>query len=97
MAEKCFEQNLIIATSFLSYSSNCIKPDGLLEFAKKLESYIAQRREQIKFTKLCLSQNWLDQDAVKAQEALWRLKAICSVVSDTWDSSQAFADYVSVM
>ncbi|XP_066480979.1 leucine-rich repeat-containing protein 41 isoform X2 [Tiliqua scincoides] len=81
----------------LDVSSNCIKPDGLLEFAKKLESYVIQRSEQIKFTKLCLTQNWLDHDPIMAQEALQRLKAMCSVVSDTWASSQAFADYSSVM
>ncbi|XP_015277445.1 PREDICTED: leucine-rich repeat-containing protein 41 isoform X1 [Gekko japonicus] len=92
-----FSEDSSASICHLDVSSNCIKPDGLLEFAKKLERYIAQHREQIKFTKLCLSQNWLDQDAVMAQEALWRLRAICSVVSDTWDSSQAFADYVSVM
>nr|XP_056700403.1 leucine-rich repeat-containing protein 41 [Euleptes europaea] len=92
-----FSEDSSASICHLDVSSNCIKPDGLLEFAKKLESYVAQRPEQIKFTKLCLSQNWLDQDALTAQEALRRLKAICSVVSDTWDSSQAFADYVSVM
>ncbi|KAK9404298.1 leucine-rich repeat-containing protein 41 [Crotalus adamanteus] len=83
--------------SHLDISSNCIKPDGLLEFTKKLESYTAECRECIKLTKLCLYQNWLDQDAATAQEALSRLKAICNVVSDAWDSSQAFADYISVM
>ncbi|KAM9128831.1 leucine-rich repeat-containing protein 41 isoform 3-T3 [Pangshura tecta] len=81
----------------LDVSSNCIKPDGLLEFAKKLESHILQRGGQIKFTHLRLFQNWLDQDAATAQEALQRLRAVCSVVSNTWDSSQAFADYISVM
>ncbi|XP_053892374.1 leucine-rich repeat-containing protein 41 [Malaclemys terrapin pileata] len=81
----------------LDVSSNCIKPDGLLEFAKKLESHILQRGGQIKFTHLRLFQNWLDQDAATAQEALRRLRAVCNVVSNTWDSSQAFADYISVM
>lgn len=78
-------------------SSNCIKPDGLLEFTKKLEGHIQQRGGQIQFTHLRLFQNWLDQDAETAQEALRRLKAVCSVVNDSWDSSQAFADYISVM
>ncbi|XP_009560229.2 leucine-rich repeat-containing protein 41 isoform X2 [Cuculus canorus] len=81
----------------LDVSSNCIKPDGLLEFTKKLEGHIQQRGGQIPFTHLCLFQNWLDQDAETAQEALRRLKAVCSVVNDSWDSSQAFADYLSVM
>ncbi|NWY58278.1 LRC41 protein, partial [Chionis minor] len=81
----------------LDVSSNCIKPDGLLEFTKKLEGHIQQRGGQIQFTHLCLFQNWLDQDAETAQEALRRLKAVCSVVNDSWDSSQAFADYISVM
>ncbi|NWS37310.1 LRC41 protein, partial [Probosciger aterrimus] len=81
----------------LDVSSNCIKPDGLLEFTKKLEGYIQQRGGQIQFTHLRLFQNWLDQDAETTQEALRRLKAVCSVVNDSWDSSQAFADYISVM
>ncbi|NXX88384.1 LRC41 protein, partial [Centropus bengalensis] len=81
----------------LDVSSNCIKPDGLLEFTKKLEGHIQQRGGQIPFTHLCLFQNWLDQDAETAQEALRRLKAVCSVVTDLWDSSQALADYLSVM
>ncbi|RLW05871.1 hypothetical protein DV515_00004779 [Chloebia gouldiae] len=81
----------------LDVSSNCIKPDGLLEFTKKLEGHIQQRGGKLPFTHLRLFQNWLDQDAETAQEALQRLKAVCSVVSDSWDSSHAFADYVSVM
>ncbi|KAM9542083.1 leucine-rich repeat-containing protein 41 isoform 2-T2 [Guaruba guarouba] len=81
----------------LDVSSNCIKPDGLLEFTKKLEGYIQQRGGQTQFTHLHLFQNWLDQDAETAQEALRRLRAVCSVISDSWDSSQAFADYISVM
>lgn len=81
----------------LDVSSNCIKPDGLLEFTKKLEGYIQQRGGKIQFTHLRLFQNWLDQDAETAQEALRRLRAVCSVVNDSWDSSQAFADYISVM
>ncbi|XP_043376145.1 leucine-rich repeat-containing protein 41 isoform X4 [Dermochelys coriacea] len=81
----------------LDVSSNCIKPAGLLEFAKKLESHILQRGGQVTFTHLRLFQNWLDQDAATAREALRRLRAVCSVVSNTWDSSQAFADYISVM
>ncbi|KFR05318.1 Leucine-rich repeat-containing protein 41, partial [Opisthocomus hoazin] len=81
----------------LDVSSNCIKPDGLLEFTKKLEGHIQQRGGRTQFTHLRLFQNWLDQDAETAQEALRRLKAVCSVVNDSWDSSQAFADYISVM
>lgn len=73
-------------------SSNCIKPDGLLEFAKRLE-----RWGRGAFGHLRLFQNWLDQDAVTAREAIRRLRATCHVVSDSWDSSQAFADYVSTM
>ncbi|XP_007430213.1 leucine-rich repeat-containing protein 41 isoform X3 [Python bivittatus] len=92
-----FAEDSSSSINHLDVSSNCIKPDGLLEFAKKLESYTAECRERFKSTKLCLYQNWLDQDAVTAQEALSRLKAMCSVVSDAWDSSQAFADYISVM
>ncbi|XP_029395520.1 leucine-rich repeat-containing protein 41 isoform X3 [Mus pahari] len=76
----------------LDISSNCIKPDGLLEFAKRLE-----RWGRGAFGHLRLFQNWLDQDAVTAREAIRRLRATCHVVSDSWDSTQAFADYVSTM
>ncbi|NXF86481.1 LRC41 protein, partial [Eubucco bourcierii] len=92
-----FSEDSSSALCQLDVSSNCIKPDGLLEFTKKLEGYIQQRGGQIQFTHLRLFQNWLDQDAETAQEALQRLKALCSVVNDPWDSSQAFADYISVM
>ncbi|XP_036611349.1 leucine-rich repeat-containing protein 41 [Trichosurus vulpecula] len=78
----------------LDISSNCIKPDGLLEFAKQLEQSHPSRGT---FGHLCLFQNWLDQDPGIAQEAIGRLRATFSVVSDTWDSSQAFADYVGMM
>ncbi|XP_043859016.1 leucine-rich repeat-containing protein 41 [Dromiciops gliroides] len=78
----------------LDISSNCIKPDGLLEFAKQLEQSHSSRET---FGHLCLFQNWLDQDPSMTQEAIGRLRATFSVVSDTWDSSQAFADYVSMM
>ncbi|XP_074077633.1 leucine-rich repeat-containing protein 41 isoform X2 [Macrotis lagotis] len=78
----------------LDISSNCIKPDGLLEFAKQLEQSHPSRGT---FGHLCLFQNWLDQDPSMAQEAIDRLRTTFSVVSDTWDSSQAFADYVSMM
>uniref|UniRef100_A0A803V6L9 Leucine-rich repeat-containing protein 41 n=1 Tax=Ficedula albicollis TaxID=59894 RepID=A0A803V6L9_FICAL len=81
----------------LDVSSNCIKPDGLLEFTKKLEGHMQQRGGRLPFTQLRLFQNWLEQDADTAQEALRRLRALCSVVSDAWDCSQAFADYISVM
>ncbi|XP_027693759.1 LOW QUALITY PROTEIN: leucine-rich repeat-containing protein 41 [Vombatus ursinus] len=78
----------------LDISSNCIKPDGLLEFAKQLEQSHPSRGT---FGHLCLFQNWLDQDPSMTQEAIGRLRATFSVVSDTWDSSQAFADYVGMM
>ncbi|NXX77027.1 LRC41 protein, partial [Urocolius indicus] len=81
----------------LDISSNCIKPDGLLEFTKKLEGHVQQRGGQIQFTHLRLFQNWLDRDAETAQEALRRLKAVCSVVSDSWESTKVLADYISIM
>lgn len=57
----------------LDISSNCIKPDGLLEFAKRLE-----RWGRGAFGHLRLFQNWLDQDAVTAREAIRRLRATCT-------------------
>lgn len=92
---KDIDQGLVALGCLISLtptSSNCIKPDGLLEFAKRLE-----RWGRGAFGHLRLFQNWLDQDAVTAREAIRRLRATCHVVSDSWDSSQAFADYVSTM
>ncbi|XP_053549394.1 leucine-rich repeat-containing protein 41 [Bombina bombina] len=77
---------------YLDVSSNCIKPEGLLQFAKKLEGC-----GKIKLRHLSLSQNLLDRDPMLAQEALQTLEGVCSVFSDSWNSSQAFADHVSVM
>ncbi|NXC00378.1 LRC41 protein, partial [Orthonyx spaldingii] len=81
----------------LDVSSNCINANGLLEFTKKLEGHIQQRGGQIPLTHLHLFQMWLKHNVDTFQEALRRLRAVCSVVSDSWDSSQAFADYISVM
>ncbi|KAM4722691.1 leucine-rich repeat-containing protein 41 [Rhinophrynus dorsalis] len=77
---------------YLDVSSNCIKPEGLLQFAKKLERF-----GRIKLRHLSLSQNLLDRDPMMAQEALQSLEGVCCVVSDNWDSAHAFADHVSVM
>ncbi|MEE6495386.1 hypothetical protein FKM82_002030 [Ascaphus truei] len=77
---------------YLDVSSNCIKPDGLLQFARKLEGC-----GKIKLRHLSLSQNLLDRDPMMAQEALHSLEGVCCVVSDTWASAQAFAEHVSVM
>uniref|UniRef100_A0A2K6TKD8 Leucine-rich repeat-containing protein 41 n=1 Tax=Saimiri boliviensis boliviensis TaxID=39432 RepID=A0A2K6TKD8_SAIBB len=76
----------------LDISSNCIKPDGLLEFAKRLE-----RWGRGAFGHLRLFQNWLDQDAVTAREAIRRLRATCHVIMlapcDGARTSQARARY----
>ncbi|XP_063795574.1 leucine-rich repeat-containing protein 41 isoform X2 [Pseudophryne corroboree] len=80
------------AIHYLDVSSNCIKPEGLLQFAKKLEGY-----GEIKLRQLSISQNLLDRDPIMAHGALQSLEGVCCVVSDNWNSSQAFADHVSVM
>lgn len=80
----------------LDVSSNCIKSDGLLKFAKKLEDS-QQRGVRLKLMLLSLSQNLLDRDPMMAQEALRLLHGMCSVISDKWDSAHAFSDHVSIM
>ncbi|XP_069088858.1 leucine-rich repeat-containing protein 41 isoform X2 [Pleurodeles waltl] len=80
----------------LDVSSNCIKSDGLLKFAKKLED-CQQRGVRLKLMLLSLSQNLLDRDPITAQEALRLLHGMCSVISDKWDSANAFSDHVSIM
>ncbi|XP_040264341.1 leucine-rich repeat-containing protein 41 isoform X2 [Bufo bufo] len=77
---------------YLDVSSNCIKPDGLLRFTKKLEGF-----GKLPLRQLDISQNLLDRDPVLAREALQALEGVCRVVRDSWDSSQAFSDHVSVM
>ncbi|NXY89343.1 LRC41 protein, partial [Alcedo cyanopectus] len=92
-----FSEDSSSALCQLDVSSNCIKPSGLLEFAEQLEGHVQRRGGRSPFPHLRLFQNWLEQDAQTAGEALRRLRALCSVVTDSWDSSQAFADYLSVM
>ncbi|KAM4022462.1 leucine-rich repeat-containing protein 41 [Anomaloglossus baeobatrachus] len=87
-----FSSDSVSGIHHLDVSSNCIKPDGLLRFARDLE-----RRGKVKLRQLCISQNLLDRDPVVAQEALQSLEGWCRVLSDSWDSAQAFADHVSVM
>ncbi|KAE8610029.1 hypothetical protein XENTR_v10011993 [Xenopus tropicalis] len=87
-----YNPDSLCSIHYLDVSSNCIKPEGLLHFAKKLE-----RCGKIKLKHLSISQNLLDRDPVMAQEALQSLEGVCCVVSDNWDSAQAFADHVSVM
>uniref|UniRef100_A0A8D0GUW7 Leucine-rich repeat-containing protein 41 n=1 Tax=Sphenodon punctatus TaxID=8508 RepID=A0A8D0GUW7_SPHPU len=92
-----FSKDSVSSIYQLDLSSNCIKPDGLLEFAKKLEAHIAQRGEPISCRHLFFSWNHLDKDAGTTREALRRLKTVCSVTSDSWDATQALADFISVM
>ncbi|XP_071985217.1 leucine-rich repeat-containing protein 41 isoform X2 [Engystomops pustulosus] len=87
-----FSSDASCGIHYLDVSSNCIKPDGLLRFAKKLEAC-----GKIKLRQLAISQNLLDRDPILAHEALQSLEGVCCVHSDSWDSSQAFADHVSVM
>ncbi|XP_073500143.1 leucine-rich repeat-containing protein 41 isoform X2 [Phyllobates terribilis] len=87
-----FSSDSVSGIHYLDVSSNCIKPDGLLRFAQKLEG-----RGTVKLLQLSVSQNLLDRDPVLAREALQSLAGVCCVVSDSWDSGQAFADHVSVM
>ncbi|XP_063283827.1 leucine-rich repeat-containing protein 41 isoform X2 [Pelobates fuscus] len=76
----------------LDVSSNCIRPDGLLQFAKKLEKY-----GNPKLRYLSIAQNLLDRDPVMAQEALKCMEDMFCVVSDRWDSTQALVDHLSIM
>ncbi|XP_069591980.1 leucine-rich repeat-containing protein 41 [Ranitomeya imitator] len=87
-----FSSDAVCGIHYLDVSSNCIKPDGLLRFAQKLEGC-----GKMKLQQLSVSQNLLDRDPVLTQEALQSLAGICYVVSDSWDSGQAFADHISVM
>ncbi|XP_073420044.1 leucine-rich repeat-containing protein 41 isoform X2 [Dendrobates tinctorius] len=87
-----FSSDSVCGIHYLDVSSNCIKPDGLLRFAQKLEGC-----GEMKLQQLSVSQNLLDRDPVLTQEALQALAGVCTVVSDSWDSGQAFADHISVM
>ncbi|KAG8436970.1 hypothetical protein GDO86_007885 [Hymenochirus boettgeri] len=87
-----YSEDSLSSVQYLDVSSNLIRPEGLLLFAKKLEQC-----RKIKLRHLSISQNLLDRDPVMAKEALQCLEGVCCVVSDNWDSAQAFADHVSVM
>lgn len=76
----------------LDISSNCIKPDGLIQFAKKLENYGSRTLKH-----LSIAQNLLDRDPVTAQEALRRIGALLCAVSDRWDTNQTLVGQLSIM
>ncbi|XP_028939296.1 leucine-rich repeat-containing protein 41 isoform X1 [Ornithorhynchus anatinus] len=78
----------------LDISSNCIKPDALLSFAKRLEASSSRRGGQPILSYLCLFQNWLDQDPALAQEATRRLRATCVAIGDVWTTTRAFTEYI---
>uniref|UniRef100_A0A8C5WEM2 Leucine-rich repeat-containing protein 41 n=1 Tax=Leptobrachium leishanense TaxID=445787 RepID=A0A8C5WEM2_9ANUR len=76
----------------LDFSSNCIKPEGLLQFAKKLEKYGNPRLKH-----LSIAQNLLDREPVASREALRCMEGMFCVVSDRWESTQALVDHLSIM
>nr|XP_033771344.1 leucine-rich repeat-containing protein 41 isoform X4 [Geotrypetes seraphini] len=91
-----FSEDSVSSIQHMDISSNCIKPAGLIQFAKKLE----KSREQagrISLTHLNLSQNLLNRDLAITQEALQALRKACTVIDHSSDFSQVFADHISVM
>ncbi|KAM8930550.1 leucine-rich repeat-containing protein 41 [Pelodytes ibericus] len=76
----------------LDISSNCIRSEGLLQFASKLEKY-----GTITLKDLSVTQNTLKRDQTKSQEAVQRLKELCCVVYDYWDSERSYVDYATAM
>ncbi|XP_030062438.1 leucine-rich repeat-containing protein 41 [Microcaecilia unicolor] len=91
-----FSEDSVSCIQHMDISSNCIKPAGLLQFAKKLEK-ITEQAGHISLTHLNLSQNLLNRDLAITQEALHALCKACTVIDHSWDFSQVFADHVSVM
>ncbi|XP_029473412.1 leucine-rich repeat-containing protein 41 [Rhinatrema bivittatum] len=91
-----FSEDSVSSIQHLDVSSNCIKPAGLLQFAKKLET-VTERAGHLSLTQLNLSQNLLNRDPATTQEALHGLRQACTVIDHSWDFSQVFADHVSVM
>lgn len=76
----------------LDLSSNYISPRGLLEFGRLLEDNPPPPGLTID-----LRCNPLDRDPQVTEQALLKLRPLCRLFTDNWDSRTTMADYVSVM
>ncbi|KAJ8279405.1 hypothetical protein COCON_G00064710 [Conger conger] len=76
----------------LDISSNYILPTGLLEFGRRLE--YSPPPPGLTVDLRC---NPLDRDPQVTEEALLKLRPLCCVLTDDWNSRTTMADHISVM
>uniref|UniRef100_UPI00398F499D leucine-rich repeat-containing protein 41 isoform X2 n=1 Tax=Pristiophorus japonicus TaxID=55135 RepID=UPI00398F499D len=96
---KLFTEDSLSCISCLNVSANCIRGDGLLEFAKILLSSESERSGGLKLKELNISENLFFRDPAPTQEALELFKNKCHIITvqSLTDPLQAFADHISVM
>ncbi|KAJ8418594.1 hypothetical protein AAFF_G00000930 [Aldrovandia affinis] len=76
----------------LDISSNYILPMGLLEFGKLLENNPPSPGLTID-----VRFNPLDRDPLVTEQALLKLRPLCRLITDNWNSRTTMADHVSIM
>ncbi|KAI1889333.1 hypothetical protein AGOR_G00178170 [Albula goreensis] len=87
-----FSGNSTCKIQKLDISSNYILPMGLLEFGKLLEN-----RPPPAGLTIDVRFNPLDRDPQVTEQALLKLRPLCHVITDSWNSRTTMADHISVM
>ncbi|XP_032884690.1 leucine-rich repeat-containing protein 41 isoform X2 [Amblyraja radiata] len=96
---KLFTEDSLSCISCLNVSANCIRGDGLLEFAMVLTKADLERPGRLKLKELNVSENLFFRDPALTKEAIELFKNKCHVITEQslTDPLQALADYSSVM
>ncbi|XP_078264483.1 leucine-rich repeat-containing protein 41 [Rhinoraja longicauda] len=96
---KLFTEDSLSCISCLNVSANCIRGDGLLEFAMFLTKADLERSGRLKLKELNVSENLFFRDPALTKEAIELFKNKCHVITvqSLTDPLQALANYSSVM
>ncbi|XP_062920609.1 leucine-rich repeat-containing protein 41 [Mobula hypostoma] len=96
---KLFTEDSLSCISCLNVSANCIRGDGLFEFASFLMRAESEMPGSLKLKELNVSENLFFRDPALTQEALKVFKNKCHVITvqSLTDPLQALADHSSVM
>ncbi|XP_059840026.1 leucine-rich repeat-containing protein 41 isoform X1 [Hypanus sabinus] len=96
---KLFTEESLSCVSCLDVSANCIRGDGLFEFASFLMRAESEMPGRLKLKELNVSENLFFRDPALTQEALKVFKNKCHVITvqSLTDPLQALADHSSVM
>ncbi|XP_069795051.1 leucine-rich repeat-containing protein 41 isoform X2 [Narcine bancroftii] len=96
---KLFTEDSLSCITCLNVSANCIRGDGLLEFAMLLMRAESELPGGLKLKELNVSENLFFRDPALTEEALKLFKNKCRIITvqSLTDPLQALADHSSVM